>query len=82
MVLAGAHSRELDTLKFLRKQLPDDDTVILGVQWTREYASGTSVGEIDFVVVNRSGDVLFIERKDGELEEPGNAQRPARWIHQ
>jgi len=69
MALAGARSPELATLGLLRKQLPDDYTVFHGVHWTREYRSGASFGEIDFVVVNRCGDVLFIEQKDGALEE-------------
>lgn len=69
MALAGDHSPELTTLKLLKKQLPEDYTVFHGVHWTREYRGGASFGEIDFVVVNRSGDVLFIEQKDGELKE-------------
>lgn len=69
MALGGAHSPELETLALLQKRLPNDYTVFHGVHWTREHTSGTRFGEIDFVVVNRSGDVLFIEQKNGALKE-------------
>ena len=59
----------LETLKALKAQLPDDYTIFHGVHWSREYAAWTHFGEIDFVVLNRSGDVLFIEQKNGSLEE-------------
>ncbi len=69
LALSGAHSPELETLSALRDQLPPDYTVFHGVHWTREYQGWTVYGEIDFVVLNRSGDVLFIEQKNGSLEE-------------
>jgi hypothetical protein len=69
LALSGGHSMELDTLADLKKSLPADYTVFHGVHWARDYAGGTSFGEIDFVVVNRSGEVLFIEQKNGPLEE-------------
>jgi nuclease-like protein len=69
LALSGAHSPELETLSTLKSQLPPDYTVFHGVHWTREYQGGTVYGEIDFVVLNRSGDVLFIEQKNGPLEE-------------
>jgi len=69
MALAGAHSPELETLALLKRRLPNDYTVFHGVHWTREHKSGTRFGEIDFVVVNRSGEVLFIEQKNGALKE-------------
>ena len=71
LALSGAHSPEVETLRVLKRQLPDGYTVFHGVHWTREYKSGTRFGEIDFVVLNRSGDVLFIEQKNGALEESG-----------
>jgi hypothetical protein len=40
-----------------------------GVHWSREYEAWTHFGEIDFVVLNRAGKVLFIEQKNGALEE-------------
>ena len=69
LALSGGHTHELETLKALKAQLPDDYTVFHGVHWSREYAAWTHFGEIDFVVLNRSGDVLFIEQKNGSLEE-------------
>lgn len=69
MALAGAHSPELETLSMLKKGLSNDYTVFHGVHWTREYHGGAQFGEIDFVVLNRSGEVLFIEQKNGALEE-------------
>ena len=38
----------------------------------REYEAWTHFGEIDFVVLNRAGKVLFIEQKNGALEETGS----------
>ena len=67
LALAGAHRPELDTLALLRKRLSDDYTVFHGVHWSREYEKWTHFGEVDFVVVNRSGDVLLMEQKNGAL---------------
>jgi hypothetical protein len=72
LALSGGHGLELETLAFLKKALPSDYTVFHGVHWSKEYAGGTSFGEIDFVVINRSGEVLFIEQKNGPLEERGD----------
>lgn len=69
LALSGIHEPELETLKLLKSKLPDDFTVFHGVHWTREYKRWTHFGEIDFVVLNRSGDTLFIEQKNGALEE-------------
>ena len=69
LALSGGHTYELETLQALKAQLPEDYTVFHGVHWSREYAAWTHFGEIDFVVLNRSGDVLFIEQKNGTLEE-------------
>ena len=67
LALAGASQPELSTLALLKKRLSDDFTVFHGVHWSREYAKWTHFGEVDFVVVNRSGDVLLIEQKNGAL---------------
>ena len=67
LALAGAPHPELATLVLLRKRLSDDFTVFHGVHWSREYAKWTHFGEVDFVVVNRNGDVLLIEQKNGAL---------------
>ena len=67
LALAGAPHPELATLALLKKRLSDDFTVFHGVHWSREYAKWAHFGEVDFVVVNRSGDVLLIEQKNGAL---------------
>ncbi len=69
LALSGAQSSEIKTLRVLKASLPDDYTVFHGVHWTREYHSWTHFGEIDFVVLNQSGDLLFIEQKNGALSE-------------
>lgn len=69
MALAGAENPELATLADLKKALSKAYTVFHGVHWTREYANNTAFGEIDFVVINQSGDVLVIEQKNGWLDQ-------------
>ncbi len=69
LALSGVHRSELDTLYALKTSLPNDFTVFHGVHWSREYEAWTHFGEIDFVVLNRAGEVLFIEQKNGGLEE-------------
>ena len=69
LALSGGHTRELDTLQMLKTALPNDYTIFHGVHWSREYETRTQFGEIDFVVLNREGKVLFIEQKNGALEE-------------
>ena len=69
LALAGHHSGELETLALLKKKLSGDYTIYHGVHWSREYQGYTVFGEIDFVIVNRAGDVLVIEQKNGPLEE-------------
>ncbi len=67
--LSGAHKAEIKSLQILKTELPNDFTVFHGVHWSREYEAWTHYGEIDFVVLNRSGQILFIEQKNGSLEE-------------
>ncbi|MFZ0789802.1 MAG: NERD domain-containing protein/DEAD/DEAH box helicase [Chromatiaceae bacterium] len=69
LALGGERTPELQTLRMLKASLPNDYTVFHGVHWTREYSGWTHFGEIDFVVLNQSGDALFIEQKNGVLEE-------------
>ena len=69
LALAGAHSHELVTLQVLKDKLPNDYAVFHGVHWSREYQSWTVYGEIDFVIVNRSGKVMVIEQKNGWVHE-------------
>ena len=52
--------------------MPDDFTVFHGVHWNREYRGWTHFGEIDFVILNLSGEVLLIEQKNGGLDETGD----------
>jgi hypothetical protein len=69
---SGAAAREIETLARLADALPDDYTVYHAVHWTNLERGFAFHGEIDFVVVNRSGDLLLIEQKSGFLEEtPG-----------
>ena len=72
LAMAGRHAPELETLGRLKKGLSADYTVYHGVHWSRSYQGHTVFGEIDFVVVNRSGEVLLIEQKNGRLEETQN----------
>jgi len=67
--LAGANRHEIATLRVLQARLPDDYTVFHGVHWTREWASETVFGELDFAVINRAGKALLVEQKNGTLEE-------------
>lgn len=69
LALSGAFEPELETLAWLKKELSADYTVFHGVHWSRSYRGHTVFGEIDFVIVNRSGAVLVIEQKNGPLEE-------------
>ncbi|HMB73016.1 MAG TPA: ATP-binding domain-containing protein [Gammaproteobacteria bacterium] len=67
--LSGANEREIDTLKRLGKELPNDYSVYHSVHWSKYGKNGSAHGEVDFAIINRSGDVLIIEQKNGPLEE-------------
>lgn len=67
--LAGPHLGELETLTLLQRSLSADYTVFHGVHWTNERPIGVMFGEADFIIVNRSGDVLVIEQKNGAVTE-------------
>ena len=69
--LAGAHGSELETLAGLKSALSSDYTVYHGVHWTHDYRGQLRFGEADFVVVNRAGELLVIEQKNGRLEDTG-----------
>ena len=69
LALSGVHLPEIDTLRYLRDELPDAYTVFHGVHWTREYKGKTLYGEIDFIIINQTGKVLLIEQKNGKLTE-------------
>lgn len=66
---APSVQRELETLRELATMLPDDYTVYHGIHWSTLERGHAVFGEIDFVVVNRTGDLLLIEQKLGFLEE-------------
>lgn len=66
---AGPQRREIDTLTVLAKALPADYTVYHAVHWTNIDHAHAIYGEIDFVIVNRAGDLLVIEQKSGLLTE-------------
>jgi len=65
----SAHPGEVETLKMLAKALPNDYTVYHSVHWSNSGRDRKHFGEIDFVIVNRSGAILLIEQKDGPLIE-------------
>lgn len=69
LALAKAHEPEIRTLASLELGLPDDYAVFHGVHWSRPHKGATVYGEIDFIVMNRSGGLLLIEQKNGPLEE-------------
>lgn len=66
---SGPALRELQTLAVLAKGLPGDYTVYHAVHWTNVEGQHVIYGEIDFVVVNRAGQLLAIEQKTGALDE-------------
>ena len=70
--LAGAAEAELVTLERLGRELPAAYTVIHGLDIARLSRTRQAFGEIDFVIVNQSGDVLLIEQKNGALAESDN----------
>ncbi len=65
----GPQRRELQTLAVLAAGLPEDYMVYHAVHWTNVEHAHAIYGEIDFVVVNQSGDLLIIEQKSGLLAE-------------
>ena len=67
--LSGESSDELETLITLRDGLPDDYLVYHSVHWSAVRPRYTDFGEIDFVIVNKAGNVLVIEQKNGPLVE-------------
>ncbi len=75
LALAGCQAPELETLERLRRELGPDYTVFHSVHWTRDYRGRTLWGEADFVVLNRAGELLVIEQKNGRLDETGGGLR-------
>lgn len=66
---SGAAQREIETLALLETGLPAGYTVYHAVHWTNIERGFAMYGEIDFIVVNRAGDLLMIEQKSGFLDE-------------
>ena len=54
---AGAYGRKLETLRLHKSALPDDYTVFHRVPWARGYEKWSHFGEIDFIILNRSGEL-------------------------
>ncbi len=67
--LPGPALREIETLALLARGLPEDYTVYHALHWTNVDGRHAIYGEIDFVVVNRAGQLLLIEQKTGALDE-------------
>ena len=67
--LGGESEAELATLERLGRDLPDDYTVFHSRHVAELTHRRQQFGEIDFVIVNQSGDVLLIEQKNGPLGE-------------
>lgn len=59
--------REVDVLQLLQRTLPDGYEIFHGVDWHSLHEGKDCHGEIDFVVMNRSGSLLLVEVKAGEL---------------
>jgi hypothetical protein len=68
-VLQEAHAPKLETLAVFRSKLSPELTVYHGVHWKNEHRKFVVFGELDFVVVSPSGQLLVIEQKNGQLEE-------------
>ncbi len=66
---SNSHSGEIEILRRLQKELPNEFTVFHSLHWSNERPSYTVIGEIDFVIINQSGSILIIEQKNGVLEE-------------
>jgi hypothetical protein len=67
--LSLGETAEIRTLHALQNSLPSAYTVFHSVHWSRDAAYKTAFGEADFIVVNKSGDVVVIEQKSGALDE-------------
>lgn len=68
-LLPASAQRHRETLELFSRGLPDDYTVYHAVHWSTVERGYSVYGEIDFVIVNRQGDLLLIEQETGFLEE-------------
>lgn len=65
---AFMHVAERDMLDRLAAALPDDYVIFPNLSWvTLSWKRQSKFGEIDFVVVTPSGDLIIIEQKNGGL---------------
>ncbi len=69
LYLSDPHNPEIQVLRMLKRELPNDYMVFHSVHWSREHARRTHFGEIDFVILNQAGKILMVEQKNGRLEE-------------
>lgn len=69
--LAGGSEAELATLEYLKTSLNHNYTVFYSLRVAKQWPK-QDIREIDFVVMNASGDVLLIEQKNGSLIEQAN----------
>ena len=67
--LGGASEAELATLQRLADELSADYTIFYSRHVANLGPRTQEFGEIDFVIVNQSGNVLLIEQKNGSLQE-------------
>ena len=68
----GLHAPEARTLARLRDGLSDRYTIYQNVHWARAERSGSTYGEIDFIVENPYGRLLAIEQKDTQIVATGS----------
>ena len=66
------HAAEARTLARLRDGLSDQYSIFHNVHWARAERSGSTYGEIDFIVENPYGRLLAIEQKDTQIVATGN----------
>ncbi|MDX9706106.1 MAG: ATP-binding domain-containing protein [Azospira sp.] len=69
LAATGAAQREIETLARLADALSDDYSVYHAVHWTNLERGYSVFGEIDFIVMNRAGELLVIEQRAGFLDE-------------
>ena len=60
--------RELDILRALERDLPDDWLLFHGVPWEGEVEGGLRLGEWDIVAVSPAGHLAILEIKAGEVQ--------------
>lgn len=77
--LNNEHPGEMHTLKLLKESLPSSVHVFHGMHWSNERTGYTIYGEIDFVIVDRSGKVVIVEQKNGGLEQEADGELVKRY---